>query len=243
MIRNLCIFLIFVLCVVLMVMVAQKEHFQDDVRSVSPNAYKTMGEDDVDVARKPYLEFNDRFFLNALIDGKSTEVVQDANWKKINLDKSLEASGRERASQKIETILNSSLHPNDPELFHVVEMTINEIKQSPDGNAYVMTSDMLVHRIGKAYAASLSIKTYHDTKRTYNALINFELKGFIFEDKLGQVKAQNWWQDNNASLDNQTIMINKEDQEKLLCAQLRSIKEYRGLDYTSLSAEKMNCEG
>jgi hypothetical protein len=169
--------------------------------------------------------------------------VQDANWTKINLNKSLEASGRERASQKIEAILNSALHPNDPELFHVVEMTINEIKQSPDGNAYVMTSDMLVHRTGKAYSASLAIKTYHDTKKTYNALISFELKGFVFEDKLGQVKAQNWWQDNNASLDHQTIMINKEDQEKLLCAQLRSIKEYRGLDYTSLSSEKINCEG
>lgn len=234
--------MIFVLCVVLMIMVSQKEHFQD-IRSVAPSAYKQIGEDELEVARKPYLEFNDRFFLNALIDGKSTEVVQDANWQIVTLNKSLESSGKERASQKIETILNSALHPNDPQLFHVVDITIQQVKQSPSANAYIMKSDMIVHRTGKAYAASLSVTTYHDMDKTYNALINFELKGFVFEDKLGQVRAQNWWEDNVASLDNQTIMINKEDQEKLLCAQLKSIKEYRGLDYTSLSSEKINCDG
>lgn len=257
--RNSITFLLFFSCVLVLMAVIRILQGQDytepfdastiDALSTPSSAYRGMAEDEIDVARKPFLEFNDRFFLNTLTSAQSTNKVDDSTWTTVVVQSKNDDTQQQRVSQLVENILNRALHPNDPNLFHVVRFELESVKQSPDKKLWTVKASMILHRTGKSYGAALTTRTLHDMTANSSSLLSFELKGFVFEDKMdpeGDVVAKNFYgeDDQVASVDmlQMRILPNKKDQERLVCKQLKDMKATRGVDY-ALSSEKMNCDG
>lgn len=246
--RNFIIFLLFFSCVLALVAVTRRlEAFTIDDNSMPAIAYRYMGDDDLEVARKPFLEFNDRFFLNTLTTAKSTNAIDEKGWILVPTSEITDTQ-KKGVCDYIEGTLNRALHPNDPNLFHVVQFEAESLKHSQDKKLWTIQSRVLVHRTGKAYGASLALHTLHDVPNAQTSLVGFKMIGFVFEDKVSDdVRPGNYYgeDDDVASVDmlSMRILANKSEQDKLVCKQLRDMKATRGVDYTSLFSEKMNCDG
>lgn len=229
--------LIFLLSVVIIVCVIKTLQIREsyapdyqDMISVPTSAYSTISDDDISYQKRYFLEFNDRFFHNAMIDALTSQKQDYSSWKPITTYDA--DTVKFRVSEHIQGILNREMQGTDPNLFHVVKFDIKEVLASPDGMEYVVKASELIHRNQKLYGVSLETVTLHNKKTFDTVLLKYELLGFVFEDKIDDVMPANYNQASELAYEdiNKTNIIKDSDYEKRVkCKYFSDLKKYRGL--------------
>lgn len=213
-----------------------------DMLSVPTSAYSTLSDNDISYQKRYYLEFNDRFFHDALLDALSTQKIDTSGWKDtVKYDAS---SIKFKVNAFIEGVLNHELQGTDPNLFSVVKNDILSMINSPDKKEYVVRSKVLIHRNQKLYGVLLEIKTLHNADTSRTSLIEYNLNGFVFEDKIhDNIMPSNYDETNELEFEdiNNAKIIKDETYEKTVaCKYYKDLKKYRGLDVDN-SDPKFKC--
>lgn len=127
------------------------------------------------------VEFNDKFFNDALKNSVSAETIEGEEMYKYP------SWLLEKNEKFLAKILNDFIKEVNPSFFSVAHSELISVKS--DGHKYIVESKHIVHRDGKIYGASIYIKTALDDFNI--ALLQYKLLGFIFEDRIKLEKPYN----------------------------------------------------
>lgn len=173
-----------------------------------------------------YIEFNDRFFKTALDAAMSEKQVDITKYQEI---KSNDDTKR-KVSAFIEKVFNRYLPVGDPNIFNVVSIDIEHVHKKE--TQFVVEAKSLIHRENKIYGLLLHTRSYHDMNSS--SLLNYDMKGFIFEDKIyGNVLPSNLHTDTNLAYDQimmDKIMQSKEFEQETYCKYLKDLKIYNNME-------------
>jgi hypothetical protein len=215
-----------------------------DYISLPTSSYEVISNiqgDEDDTKKILFVEFNDRFFINAL--NKHIHKMDIEEVKEFTPYKGKANDIEDKISFFINDILNKELPPSDNLLFNTVSIKLNEVLEKQQ--SYIVHSTSLIHRLGKAYGLTLNAVTYHTAQKAY--LLSYEIIGFVFEDKVyGDVLPSNLVTDPYQSLEDsmkQRIIHDKQYEKETLCKYIQDLKKFRNIDYTSLSEKNIDCDG
>lgn len=210
-----------------------------DYMSIPTSAYETIGSNSDDISKKKYyVEFKDDFFESALKSAKYPQPFDETGYSIVNKDLD---NIKLKVSQVIEKILNAKLPIEECNLFNIVNIKIKSLYKKND-NKYIVEAVSLVHRLNKVYGLDLYTKTYHSYDS--NALLDYKINGFVFEDKIyGDVLPSNVNDDTEFSYDQimkDKIIQSKEFEKETFCKYIGDLKKFRNIDYKPL--DSINCD-
>lgn len=222
-----------------------QERFLDytDYITVPSFAYESMAGEG-EGAKKYYMEFNDRFFLNALNKNADANMHIDvSSFEPTSLPKSKVQQLEESVSALLARVLNAELDSNDTQLFNTLNTRISTVKKN--GDSYVVEAKSVVHRLNKAYGVTIDTTCLYTESKMH--LLAYNLQGFVFEDKLyGDVLPSNLITIDDLIYENimkEKIMQSKEYENKMVCKYLSDLKKFRNIDAQSLTDSNTNCDG
>lgn len=208
----------------------QKESYIDynyKLLTIPSSAYNNLNIN----PNKYFYEFKDKFFINILNKNKSTQQINKNNFKNINLSIKQRYELEKIIKKYIENIFNKELEQYDDNLFYVYRFIINETKVFND--IYLVNTSLILYRNNKIYGVSIKLDTLHKINSEELKLYDFDLMGFIFEDKmfseftLPNNVYTNIYQDAN---DNKTIIKTPEYEKKNICKYLEDLKKFRNIE-------------
>lgn len=229
-----------------------------DYLSAPTAIYERIQDPEPERSRKYFVEFHDKFFEDALkaveIDPKEFHIdlenmhtsqgitnysVYVASKDKLDLDI------KPKVSQAIESALNKALPAEETNMFYVSSIQVRKVWKHVSGaDVFVVHASSIMHRLGKAYGLQLVTTTYHAYEDVAR-LLNFTVKGFVFEDKVyGNVVPSNLETEDfltYESLAKTKILMDPASERKILCSHLKDVQRFGS--YASLSVENINCDG
>ncbi len=189
---------------------------------------------------KYFYEFKDQFFINVLNENKSQKNFEINNFKNSKLSIQQKQQLEKIIKKYIENILNKEIK-KDNNLFYVYRFIINDIKNN--NNLYLVNSSLILYRNNKIYGISLKINTIHTINTEEIELKDYDLLGFIFEDKLhtNSTLPKNIYTNEYENSNTINKIIKTPDYEKKnICLYLENLKKFRNIeadDYKELCIE------
>lgn len=170
------------------------------------------------------IEMNDRFFTDVLKKASvGTEPAGDPD-----PDAKQPGNLLERANALLASVLNASLPSGDSSIFAVVRANTISASAHPN-NQWVLDSEHIVYRDGKAYGAAVSARTLHTPEKT--DLVDAKLLGFVLEDRIGAYEPYNLQADNKnqAFMHDKTFLRDKKYEHEYVCRYLSDLEKFRGI--------------
>lgn len=182
------------------------------------------------------IEMHDRFFIDILNREKS--ILPNPNEKYIATltNKELRHKMLKTVNKYLIDLLNNELFKkssNEKYIFTNVFSRVKEMYQAiwENGNCIVVTTDHIIYRDTKMYGISLTIKTLHNIKDNAKYIIDYNLNGFVFEDRVkNNVYPSNLIEDSYQDFMKDKIQkYDTKYETKYVCKYLADIKKFRGI--------------
>lgn len=184
------------------------------------------------------IEMKDRFFIDALNKNKTiTSLGYD---KSPDLkDEKMISSILNRANNYLVYIFNNEMPCDEKFLFSNVYSEKVAAKIIVD-SVFVLKSKHIIYRDTKIYGVSISITTIHSLIDNSIHLIDFELYGYVFEDKINAFEPSNLIDNDYQDYKKDNIQIRDPKYEnQYLCKYFDDIHKFRGI--TVPNVDKLNC--
>lgn len=224
------ILLIIIILIILLHLLNKKEPYIDynkyQFLTIPSSAYDNLNIN----PNKYFYEFKDQFFIDILNKNKSQKNFEINNFKNSKLSIQQKQQLEKIIKKYIENILNKEIK-KDNNLFYVYRFIINEIKNN--NNLYLVNSSLILYRNSKIYGISLKIDTLHTINIEKIELINYDLLGFIFEDKLHSnlTLPKNIYTNQYENSNTINKIIKTPDYEKKnICLYLENLKKFRNIE-------------
>jgi hypothetical protein len=183
-------------------------------------------------------EFNDRFFIDTL--NKNKIISSIAYNKNQNLkDKKMIESILIRANNYLVNILNKEMPLDEKFLFSNI-YSENVLAKIIINGVFIIKSKHIIYRETKIYGISLSITTIHSLLDNSIHLLDFELYGFIFEDKVNAFEPSNLIDNDYQDYKKDNIHIKDPNYEnQFLCQYFDNLYKFRGIKAPNIT--HLNC--
>jgi len=183
------------------------------------------------------VEMNDRFFLDALNKNKiitslGYELSDDVDNQRL-IDSIIK-----RTNNYLASIFNKELQPDEKFLFANVYTEKILAKKIVD-DVYLLKSKHIIYRDTKIYGVSMIITTLHSFSEKNVKLIDYQLIGFVFEDKVKTFEPENLIYDDYQDYNKDKVMERDPKYEnKFLCKYFNDLFTLRGIQG---DIEYLNC--
>jgi len=183
------------------------------------------------------VEMNDRFFIDTLNKNKTITSIG----YKLSPDltnKKMISSILSRTNNYLVDILNKEMPLDEKILFSNV-FSEKEIAKTIVDGVFLIKSKHIIYRDTKMYGVSLSITTIHSLLDNSIHLIDFDLYGFVFEDKINTYEPSNLIDNNYQDYKKDNIQIRDPNYEnQFLCQYYSDLHKFRGI---TVSTSSLNC--
>jgi len=183
-------------------------------------------------------ELKDRFFIDTL--NKNKTITSLGYIKSPDLiDEKMILSILNRSNNFLVDILNKEMPCDEKFLFSNVysEKTLAKIIVN---GVFVLKSKHIIYRDTKIYGVSISITTIHSLVDNSIHLIDFELYGYVFEDKINAFEPSNLIDNNYQDYKKDNIQIRDPKYEnQYLCKYFDDIHKFRGINAPNI--DKLDC--
>jgi hypothetical protein len=231
-----------------------------DYLAVPTKSYELMGhKTDDGKIRQYFVELQDEFFKKALTaclytptNGDAYMITQLLGSQNLShtMKKDKKENLKERIANSIERCLNDALTTDTDSnaLFSVTDIILKDVREvGIDKKTLLVNSKVIVHRIGKAYGASIEATTYHANIQgiVQSLLLDFTLQGFVFEDRLfgeaipANVVTNDHMMYSDIGGPSSIIMQGSDHEQSTMCRYLTDLQKYRGI--TSEVLKEYNC--
>lgn len=184
------------------------------------------------------IELKDRFFIDTL--NKNKTITSLGYVKSPDLtDEKMISSILNRSNNYLVNILNKEMPLDEKFLFSNIYSEKTLAKIIVDG-VFVLKSKHIIYRDTKIYGVSISITTIHSLVDNSIYLIDFELYGYVFEDKINAIEPSNLIDNDYQDYKKDNIQIRDPKYEnQYLCQYFDDIHKFRGI--TAPNIDNLNC--
>ena len=189
------------------------------------------------------IEMHDRFFLDNL-DKEKAKYPKDASVVvlKEDVEASVTLSIQERCGSHLRNLLNDNLPSGETFLFRSIYDMVDSVDKGiwRDGICYIATTRHLLYRDTKIYGVAINMTTLHDKLSGNIYLSNYNLVGFVFQDKIdGAIEPTNLVQSNHQEyMKDRVTAYDKKYENQYLCRYFRDIEKFRGI---SVNTQDLGC--
>lgn len=192
------------------------------------------------------IEMHDRFFIDTLDNEKNKLANVDDKYIEDISDNNIKEELHKRVDKYLIDLLNTKLFEissDEKFIFSNIYSKITNAYQAiwTKGNCMVVTSNHIIYRDTKVYGVSLTITTLHNIKDGSIYLTDYNMNGFIFEDKIkNNVYPSNLIEDSYQEFKKDKINIpDKKYEQAYICKYLADIKKFRGIN---VNMQGLDCD-
>jgi hypothetical protein len=184
------------------------------------------------------VEMHDRFFLDTLEKNKTKTSISYIKKDDID-DNILISSILNRTNKYVVDILNKDLPQDERFLFsniHSEKILAKKLIK----DVYVLKSRHIIYRDTKIYGVSLSLTTLHSFVDKDIKLIDYNLYGYVFEDKINKIEPSNLIDNDYQDYKKDKIeILDPHYENQYLCQYYNDLKKFRGISSSNMS--ELNC--